>query len=124
VLLIPGIGKSFLRNRDRVNVRDWPVASSAALQKCGRSRINSGQTAPSGLTGSAAFDPKPTPDLARDFRVHAVFLARLLFSYIVVKKCGDFFEGLLAFWRGRVSRILGVRHSFEHLEYRLHAGKT
>jgi hypothetical protein len=24
--------------------------------------------------------PKPTPDLARDFRVHAVFLARLLFS--------------------------------------------
>jgi hypothetical protein len=27
------------------------------LQKCGRYRINSGQTAPSGLTGSAAFDP-------------------------------------------------------------------
>jgi hypothetical protein len=30
------------------------------LKKCGRYRINSGQTAPSGLTGSAAFDPKPT----------------------------------------------------------------
>jgi len=27
------------------------------LQKCDRYRINSGQTAPSGLTGSAAFDP-------------------------------------------------------------------
>jgi hypothetical protein len=30
------------------------------LQKCGRYRTNSGQTAPSGLTGSAAFDPSAT----------------------------------------------------------------
>ena len=31
-----------------------------ALQKCGRCRIDSGKTAPSGLTGSAAFDPSET----------------------------------------------------------------
>ena len=35
--------------------RFWPSTSFTALQKCGRYRINSGQTAPSGLTGSAAF---------------------------------------------------------------------
>ena len=40
----------------------WPLTSFTALQKCGRYRINSGQTAPSGLTGSAAFDPERTPD--------------------------------------------------------------
>jgi hypothetical protein len=34
-----------------------PLTSFTPLQKCGRYRINSGQTAPSGLTGSAAFDP-------------------------------------------------------------------
>ena len=43
------------------NFRIWPLTSFTAMQKCGRYRINSGQTAPSGLTGSAAFDPKPTP---------------------------------------------------------------
>jgi hypothetical protein len=42
----------------RTNGRGWPSTSLTALQKCGRYRINSGQTAPSGLTGSAAFDPK------------------------------------------------------------------
>jgi hypothetical protein len=41
--------------------RFWPSTSFTALQKCGRYRINSGQTAPSGLTGSAAFDPLQTP---------------------------------------------------------------
>jgi hypothetical protein len=41
-------------------VHTWPLTSFTALQKCGRYRINSGQTAPSGLTGSAAFDPKVT----------------------------------------------------------------
>ena len=35
----------------------WPITSFTALQKGGRYRINSGQTAPSGLTSSAAFDP-------------------------------------------------------------------
>ena len=35
-------------------VADWPLTSFTALQKCGRYRINSGQTAPLGLTGSAA----------------------------------------------------------------------
>ena len=35
-------------------VHTWPLTSFTALQKCGR---YSGQTAPSGLTGSAAFDP-------------------------------------------------------------------
>ena len=38
-------------------VHTWPLTSSTALQKCDRYRINSGQTAPSSLTGSAAFDP-------------------------------------------------------------------
>ena len=38
----------------------WPLSSFTALQKCGRYRINSGQTAPSCLTGSAAFDPQRT----------------------------------------------------------------
>jgi hypothetical protein len=38
----------------------WPLTSFRALQKCGRYRINSGQTAPSDLTGSAAFDPDRT----------------------------------------------------------------
>jgi hypothetical protein len=37
--------------------RYWPLTSLKALQKGGRYRIKSGQTAPSGLTGSAAFDP-------------------------------------------------------------------
>ena len=40
--------------------RSWPLTSFTALQKCGRYPINSGQTAPSGLTGSAAFDPRRT----------------------------------------------------------------
>ena len=39
------------------NVANWPSTSITALQKCGRYPINSGQTAPSGLTGSAAFEP-------------------------------------------------------------------
>ena len=39
------------------HVACWPLTSFTALQKCGRYRINSGQTAPSGLTSSAAFDP-------------------------------------------------------------------
>ena len=42
------------------DVRKWPLTSFTVLQKCGRYRINSGQTAPSGLTGSAAFDPTAT----------------------------------------------------------------
>jgi hypothetical protein len=42
------------------NVALWPLTSFTALQKCGRYRTNSGQTAPSGLTGSAAFDPTET----------------------------------------------------------------
>jgi hypothetical protein len=53
--------------RDRADVvieyddfRYWPLASFTALQKCGRYRINSGQTAPSDLTASAAFDPTAT----------------------------------------------------------------
>jgi hypothetical protein len=41
-------------------VHTWPLTSFTALQKGGRYRINSGQTAPSGLTSSAAFDPQPT----------------------------------------------------------------
>ena len=41
-------------------VHTWPLTSFTAPQKCGRYRINSGQTAPSGLTGSAAFDPQST----------------------------------------------------------------
>ena len=41
-------------------VHTWPLTSFTALQKCRRYRINSGQTAPSGLTGSAAFDPFET----------------------------------------------------------------
>jgi hypothetical protein len=40
-----------------VIINMWPLTSFTALQKCGRYRINSGQTAPSGLTGSAAFGP-------------------------------------------------------------------
>jgi hypothetical protein len=36
--------------------------SAKALQKCGRYRTNSGQTTPSGLTSSAAFDPERTSD--------------------------------------------------------------
>jgi hypothetical protein len=42
------------------NVAYWPITSFTALQKGGRYRINSGQTAPSGLTSSAAFDPQRT----------------------------------------------------------------
>jgi hypothetical protein len=42
------------------NVSYWPFTLFTALQKAGRYRINSGQTAPSGLTGSAAFDPQET----------------------------------------------------------------
>jgi hypothetical protein len=45
-------------------VHTWPLTSFTALQKGGRYRINSGQTAPSGLTGSAAFDPQET-DIGR-----------------------------------------------------------
>jgi hypothetical protein len=41
----------------------WPLTSFTALQKCGRYRAISGQTAPSGLTGSAAFDPYVTARL-------------------------------------------------------------
>jgi hypothetical protein len=37
-----------------------PLTSFTALQKCGRYRTNSGQNAPSDLTGSAAFDPSLT----------------------------------------------------------------
>jgi hypothetical protein len=36
------------------------LTSFTALQRGGRNRTNSGQIAPSGLTGSAAFDPKET----------------------------------------------------------------
>ena len=36
---------------------DWPLTSFTALQKSGRCRINSGQTSPSDLIGSAAFEP-------------------------------------------------------------------
>jgi hypothetical protein len=36
-------------------VRTWPLTSFAALQKGGHYRINSGQTAPLGMTVSAAF---------------------------------------------------------------------
>jgi hypothetical protein len=42
----------------RQDVRSWPLTSFTALQKCGRYRINCGQTAASYLTGSAAFDPE------------------------------------------------------------------
>jgi len=42
----------------------WPSTSFTALQKCGRYRINGGQTAPSGLIGSAAFDPTCDLELA------------------------------------------------------------
>ncbi|MGD0421770.1 MAG: hypothetical protein ABSA68_19690, partial [Xanthobacteraceae bacterium] len=41
----------------RLSQQNRPSTSFTPLQKCGRYRINSGQTAPSGLTGSAAFDP-------------------------------------------------------------------
>jgi len=51
----------FAKNSQTCNIRllqhNRPLTSFTALQKCGRYRINSGQTAPSGLTGSAAFDP-------------------------------------------------------------------
>jgi hypothetical protein len=42
------------------DVAYWPLTSFTGLQKCGCYRINSGQTAPSGLTVSAAFDPQET----------------------------------------------------------------
>jgi hypothetical protein len=42
------------------DVAYWPLTSFTALQKCGRYRINSGHTVPSGLIGSVANDPKPT----------------------------------------------------------------
>ena len=42
----------------------WSLTSFTALQKGGRYRINSGQTAPSGLTSSAAIDLKRTPGSA------------------------------------------------------------
>ena len=58
----------------RVNVRCWPLTSFTAPQKCGRYRINSGQTAPSGLTGSAAFDPEQT--FAAAFRLSANLLTK------------------------------------------------
>jgi len=44
------------RNSVAGQVCSWPLTSLTALGKYGRYRINSGQTAPSGLTGSAAFD--------------------------------------------------------------------
>ena len=56
-------GMPLLRNGSE-HVCCWPITSFTALQKGGRYRINSGQTAPSGLTNSAAFDPFetwPTP---------------------------------------------------------------
>ena len=57
-----GARKRACRRSDRMNDQmsplvPWPLTSFTALQKGGRYRINSGQTAPSGLTGSAAFDP-------------------------------------------------------------------
>jgi hypothetical protein len=48
------------RNMMGRDVSNWPVTSFTALQKCSRYRINSGQTAPSGMTVSAAFDPMRT----------------------------------------------------------------
>jgi hypothetical protein len=39
-----------------------PLRHFAATQPFGRYRINNGQTALSGLTGSAAFDPKQLTD--------------------------------------------------------------
>ena len=41
----------------RLKVAIGPLRHFAATQPFGRFRINSGQTAPSGLTSSAAFDP-------------------------------------------------------------------
>jgi hypothetical protein len=41
-------------------VHTWPLTSFTALQKCGRYRRKSGQTAPSGMIVSAAFDPFQT----------------------------------------------------------------
>src|SRR6476659_2151594 len=39
-----------------------PLTSFTALQKCGRYRINSGQTAPSRLTASVEIDPQRTSE--------------------------------------------------------------
>jgi hypothetical protein len=39
-------------------VHTWHLTSFTPLLKCRRNRINSGQTAPSGFTDSAAIDPK------------------------------------------------------------------
>ena len=57
-----GDGKRGVGHRPQVTapILDSTSTSFTARQKCGRYRINSGQTAPSGLTGSAAFDPKQT----------------------------------------------------------------
>jgi hypothetical protein len=43
-----------------LNVALWHLTSFTLLQKCRRNRINSGQTAPSGFTDSAAIDPTAT----------------------------------------------------------------
>jgi hypothetical protein len=48
----------------RLSQQNRPLTSFTALHKFGRYRINSGQTAPSDLTGSDAFDP------SRKCRVH------------------------------------------------------
>jgi hypothetical protein len=47
----------------------WPFASFTALQKSGRYRINSGHTAPSGLTGSAAFGPETDKEVVVDIQL-------------------------------------------------------
>jgi hypothetical protein len=44
----------------RQHVSCWHLTSFTRLQKFRRNRINSGQTAPSGFTGVAAFDPTAT----------------------------------------------------------------
>src|ERR1700726_407421 len=56
VIVDPNVGA---RHINRCDVAFWPLTSFTALQKGGRYRINSGQTAPSGLTSSAAFDESP-----------------------------------------------------------------
>ena len=48
---------------DKRDFRSWPLTTFATLQKGDRYRINSGQTAPSGLTSSAAFDPFGSPSV-------------------------------------------------------------
>ena len=71
-MVAPTLRRSSLEGkRDRRTIaapddfRSWPLTSCKALQKHGRYRINSGQTAPSGLTSSAAFDPTETSAVRR-----------------------------------------------------------